>query len=98
MIGSSVGYREYNKFTMNITLQDIKEARELIKGIALYTPIKKTGHFSAMVGNNIYLKMENMQHTGAFKYRGARVKLLSLTAMSTTRPVFLKKVQITGKR
>lgn len=79
MIGSSVGYREYNKFTMNITLQDIKEARELIKGIALYTPIKKTGHFSAMVGNNIYLKMENMQHTGAFKYRGARVKLLSLT-------------------
>lgn len=72
---------------MNITLKDIKDARELIKDVALYTPIKKSGQFSQMVGNNIFLKMENMQHTGAFKYRGARVKLLSLSRDEKNRGV-----------
>lgn len=63
---------------INVNLKDIKEARVLLKDLALYTPMKKNRHFSAMTGNSIYLKMENMQHTGSFKYRGARVKLLSL--------------------
>ena len=72
---------------MKVTLQDIKAARELIKDAVLVTPLKKTGHFSKMLGNTIYLKMENMQHTGAFKYRGARVKLLSLSPEEKKRGV-----------
>ena len=72
---------------MKVTLQDIKAARELIKDAILETPLKKTGHFSKMLGNTIYLKMENMQHTGAFKYRGARVKLLSLSPEEKKRGV-----------
>ena len=44
------------------------------------TPLDYSPAISRMSGANVYLKLENLQHTGSFKLRGAFNKLLSLTA------------------
>ena len=64
---------------MNITLQDIKNAAKLIDGRVLKTPFIRSLKLSEITGADVWLKLENLQHTGAFKVRGALVKLLSLT-------------------
>ncbi len=43
------------------------------------TPLDYSPALSEMSGANVYLKLENLQHTGSFKLRGAFNKLLSLT-------------------
>jgi threonine dehydratase len=42
------------------------------------TPLERSETFSALVGSDIFLKLENLQRTGAFKIRGALHKLLRL--------------------
>jgi len=42
------------------------------------TPLDYSPFFSERTGANVYLKLENLQHTGSFKLRGAFNKLLSL--------------------
>ena len=43
------------------------------------TPLDHSPFFSDLTAANVYLKLENLQHTGSFKLRGAFNKLLSLT-------------------
>ena len=43
------------------------------------TPLDYSAYFSQETGANVYLKLENLQHTGSFKLRGAFNKLLSLS-------------------
>lgn len=43
------------------------------------TPLDHSPYFSDLTGANVYMKLENLQHTGSFKLRGAFNKLLSLT-------------------
>ncbi|MCK5574996.1 MAG: pyridoxal-phosphate dependent enzyme [Sphingomonadales bacterium] len=63
---------------MNVTLEDIKSAAALIEGRVLRTPFIPSMKLSEFTGADVWLKLENLQHTGAFKVRGALVKLLSL--------------------
>jgi threonine dehydratase len=65
---------------MNISFEDIKSAAKLIEGRVLRTPFIPSMKFSEITGADVWLKLENLQHTGAFKVRGALVKLLSLSA------------------
>ena len=58
-----------------VTLQMIQEAQESLKGIARKTPLENANR----LGENIYIKSENLQLTGAFKIRGAYNKIRSLT-------------------
>ncbi len=44
------------------------------------TPLDHSPFFSELSGANVFLKLENLQHTGSFKLRGAFNKLLSMTA------------------
>ncbi len=44
------------------------------------TPLDHSPFFSELTGANVYLKLDNLQHTGSFKLRGAFNKLLSMTA------------------
>jgi threonine dehydratase len=44
------------------------------------TPLDHSPFFSELTGANVFLKLENLQHTGSFKLRGAFNKLLSMTA------------------
>lgn len=43
------------------------------------TPLDFSPWFSAQTNANVYLKLENLQHTGSFKLRGAFNKLLSMS-------------------
>ena len=63
-----------------VTLRDIQAARERIRGSIVVTPFVRSEKFSLQTGNTIFLKLENLQMTGAFKERGALNKILSLTA------------------
>lgn len=62
-----------------MNLQKIKEARENIKGIVTKTPLLYSNIFSKSSNNNVYMKCENLQLTGAYKIRGALNKIMSLT-------------------
>ncbi|HBE50461.1 MAG TPA: threonine ammonia-lyase, partial [Cyanobacteria bacterium UBA11369] len=64
---------------MTITLQDIRKASELISSQVAHTPCSYSRKLSEMMGAKVILKFENLQFVGAFKERGALVKLLSLT-------------------
>ena len=70
-----------------VTLSDIVAAEKQLRGFVLETPLKQSNYFSELFGKNIFFKMENLQHTGAFKVRGARNKLLSLTPEEKKRGV-----------
>jgi threonine dehydratase len=52
-----------------VTLDDIRAARERIKGVAVRTPLVRLLH--GMQGPEIWLKLENLQPINAFKIRGA---------------------------
>jgi threonine dehydratase len=62
-----------------VSLKDIEEARELIRGVAIETPIETSRWLSALVGGPVLLKCENLQRTGSFKTRGAYLRLSRLS-------------------
>jgi len=64
---------------MPVTLTDVKAARERIAGEIIRTPLVLCDSVSEPVGAPVYLKLENLQRTGAFKVRGAVAKVTSLT-------------------
>ncbi len=56
----------------------IIRADTAIRPIVRETPLDYSVAFSQATGARVYLKLENLQHTGSFKLRGAMNKLLSL--------------------
>lgn len=49
----------------------VLEARERLKGYAHRTPVITSRTLNERVGASVYLKCENLQRVGAFKFRGA---------------------------
>lgn len=70
-----------------VSINDIKTAAKRIKGHVQRTPLVQSGLLSKEVGVDLYLKLENMQYTGAFKERGALNKLSTLTPAERKRGV-----------
>ncbi|WP_028784817.1 hydroxyectoine utilization dehydratase EutB [Thalassobacillus devorans] len=68
-----------NLQTAGVVFRDIWKAKKRISGIIEKTPLLYSQPLSDRAGANVYLKLENMQPTGAFKLRGAANKILSLT-------------------
>ena len=64
---------------MDVTLADIENARRLIAGEVLRTPLLPAPRLSALTGAQVFVKYENLQVTNSFKERGALVKLGSLS-------------------
>lgn len=62
-----------------LTLDDILEARERIRDICVNTKLIHSSEFSKECRNEVYIKPENLQLTGAFKIRGALNKISKLT-------------------
>ena len=65
---------------MTVSASDIKAAAKEIEGAVIRTPLVAAPRLSEILGCELYLKLENQQHTGSFKDRGALNKLKSLTA------------------
>ena len=59
--------------------EDVRAAARRINGRVLRTPLLRAAKLSALTGVDIWLKLENLQYTGAFKERGALNKLLTLS-------------------
>ncbi|MGL5415753.1 MAG: threonine ammonia-lyase [Clostridium sp.] len=60
-------------------LEKIKLAHENIKDTIIKTPLLYSNVFSKTSNNNVYMKCENLQLTGAYKLRGALNKIKSLS-------------------
>lgn len=68
-----------NELIENLTLKDILEARDRIKDICVNTKLIYSSEFTRESGNEVYIKPENLQITGAFKLRGAINKVGKLS-------------------
>ncbi len=62
-----------------LTLHDIYLAQQRIAPYIVRTPLQRSLMLSAQLGFDVWLKMENRQHTGSFKPRGALNKIMALT-------------------
>lgn len=56
------------------TLEKFEEASELVKKVTNPTKLVYSEYLSKDTGAKVYLKPENMQHTGAYKLRGHIIK------------------------
>ncbi len=62
-----------------MTLEQFKTARSVLQGVIVNTGLTFSPALSRSCGNQVYLKPENMQVTGAYKIRGAYYKISTLT-------------------
>ena len=62
-----------------LTLDKFEEAAKKVKEVTLGTPLVYSDYLSSQTGNQVYLKPENMQLTGAYKLRGAYYKISTLS-------------------
>jgi threonine dehydratase len=70
-----------------LTFADIEDARRVIAGAVLRTPMLPAPRLSALTGAQVFVKYENLQVTNSFKDRGALVKLSSLAQAERARGV-----------
>jgi threo-3-hydroxy-L-aspartate ammonia-lyase len=70
-----------------ISLADVRQAAERLRGIANHTPVVTSRTVDALVGAQVFFKCENLQRGGAFKFRGAYNRLAALTAEQRARGV-----------
>lgn len=62
-----------------VTIEDIHEAKNVVKQYGRVTPLIQSMFLTAKTGGQVFLKLENMQLTGSFKFRGAFNKIAHLT-------------------
>lgn len=64
---------------LGVSIQDVRAAAERLRGVAHRTPVVTSRSLDERVGARVFLKCENLQRMGAFKFRGAynRIALLS---------------------
>ena len=70
----------FTEIVDNTTIADVYRADKNLSGVVKKTKLIASEFFSEISGNEIFIKPENMQHTGAFKLRGAYNKISQLTA------------------
>ena len=70
-----------------VTYDDIVLAAKQIEGVAHRTPVATSRLLDAVCGNRMFLKCENLQHAGAFKFRGTYNAVSRLNAEQRARGV-----------
>ncbi len=70
-----------------VSLADVQEARRVLEGVAITTPMEESRWLSALAGGPVWLKCENLQRTGSFKARGAYLRISRLSAEERARGV-----------
>ncbi|NYF92158.1 threonine ammonia-lyase [Tunturiibacter empetritectus] len=72
---------------LSISLADVAAARERVREAIYYSPCPHSQMLSALTGQQVYLKLENLQMTGSFKERGALNRIALLTPEQAARGV-----------
>ncbi|WP_027943524.1 pyridoxal-phosphate dependent enzyme [Amycolatopsis taiwanensis] len=57
--------------TPPVTFDDVRDAAARLSGVAHRTPVLRSRTLDELVGAEVFLKCENFQRVGAFKFRGA---------------------------
>ncbi|HEV8567566.1 MAG TPA: threo-3-hydroxy-L-aspartate ammonia-lyase [Actinoplanes sp.] len=57
--------------TTPVTVEDVRAAAAQLKGVAHRTPVLRSRTLDGLVGAEVFVKCENLQRVGAFKFRGA---------------------------
>lgn len=65
---------------MTVTYADIQAASARISGHAIRTPLISHPALDDVAGGKVFIKPENLQYSGSFKFRGAFNRLSQLTA------------------
>ncbi|MGW2826780.1 pyridoxal-phosphate dependent enzyme [Streptomyces sp. NPDC001443] len=73
--------------SLPITLDDVLDAAARLKGVAHRTPVLRSRTLDGLVGAQVFLKCENLQRVGAFKFRGAYNALSRLAPAQLARGV-----------
>jgi threo-3-hydroxy-L-aspartate ammonia-lyase len=73
--------------TLAISFDDVRRAAERLRSVAHRTPVATARTLDARVGARVFLKCENLQRGGAFKFRGAYNRLAALTPAERARGV-----------
>ena len=68
-------------------VKDIERAGERFKDVIHPSPLVRSGYFTRALGSEVFLKLENLQETGAFKVRGACNRLSQLSAEEKQRGI-----------
>lgn len=63
--------RETSQDYSDISVKDVEEAYDRLKGVVKNTPLERSSSISELCGAEVYLKLENLQRAGSFKIRGA---------------------------
>ncbi|ACB74435.1 threonine ammonia-lyase [Opitutus terrae] len=71
----------------SLTLDDVEAARARLAGCVRRTPCHLAPAIMEQTGMRVWLKRDDLQHTGSFKERGARHALLCLSAAERARGV-----------
>lgn len=61
-----------------LTIEKFEQASEMVKNVTNPTKLIFSDYLSDQTGGKVYLKPENMQHTGSYKLRGAYYKISTL--------------------
>lgn len=72
---------------MTVSIEDIQQAAQRIKPYIHRTPILTNESLNQQVGAQVFLKCENFQKVGAFKFRGASNAVWSLSEEEARRGV-----------
>lgn len=70
-----------------VTLEDVLAAREGLADVMRATSLKYSRGISEHAGTDVYLKCENLQRAGSFKFRGAYTRISRLTEAEKSRGV-----------
>lgn len=65
---------------VSLNLDAFAEARQILEPVITKTPLVYSRHYTRLTGNQVFFKPENLQLTGAYKVRGAFVKIARLPA------------------
>jgi threonine dehydratase len=73
--------------TFAASFADIQSAAGRLRGVAHRTPVVTSRTLDALTGSRAFLKCENLQRMGAFKFRGAYNRIVQLTPRERERGV-----------
>src|SRR5437764_9196304 len=68
-------------------LDAVREAADRVRGFVHRTPVMTSETLDRLAGRHVHFKCENLQKTGAFKYRGATNAVRKLSAAAAAKGV-----------
>jgi threonine dehydratase len=69
------------------SFEGVRDAARQLSGVAVRTPLVESPALNDRLGGRVLMKCENLQHAGAFKFRGAWNRISRLTSEELTRGV-----------